>query len=318
MDKKKIIILQSLLAISSHAFFNDFAGIDEQGYLGFEKTARLVPSSDAIKGGTSEVLGFSGVAIEPCFEVDGPFTEKFDISGALVQYENTLSHFHSKLKVTDYVSTSNDSLGWASSGWWFIPWYDSTAEGESVFDKAKFTNLYESSWLSISLSYSKGDTLTIQLKGEGIDENDSLQSPPRISYVGVGYFEQISLPMKAFRRDTWSVPKDYDASKVSAIGFFRLENALVKGAEFPSSKLVETELKIQCVGSGSSQGDGACHILPVKTSSEGINLIGKEVHVYSTLGEKVWSGLWTGSLSSLSKGLYFVKWQNQVLKFNHD
>lgn len=312
----------SLMNVIVHAFSFEASGLDNFGFFGNTKEALILPYSDISEGGISQILGINNDILNTCPKGASSCYSKNSLESTFLEVEGVLSHLESQFKMTDYMPATKDGFGVAKVGWWVIPNYDKNIVAESVFDKAKSIGLTDDSWLSLKISYSKGETLTIKLRGEDINEDDSLQSAPRFSYTGVGSFESVYIPMKAIRRPSCSQPSTYDASKVTAIGLFRIEEALSEGSGFPVSSIGITNFKFACLSSGNSKGDNACIYDPiiasVLTSKESITLIGKEVQIYSVSGENVWSGLWTGSLGGFSKGLYFVKWNNQVLKFNND
>lgn len=316
MKFKKIFIALVLIVSTSQAFVFDTFFIQNWDYEG-ENHGILFPIGDGDSGGNSSVLDMNDKVVSECLEGEPSCFLELNLEGTYEVVDWTVSYMESKLKITDFVPSSQSGWGWATAGWWYIPNYDSLATGESIFDRAAPAGLNEDSWIGLSLEYDKGEVLTIEFKGEGIDENDSLQSPPRYSYTGKGAYDCISFPMSQVKRAYWSQPTTYDVTKVTAIGMLRKEAALSEGAEFPTNVKETTNFKLAQISS-----DGTCTrdytMTPVLTSSEGITLLGKEVQVYSVSGEQVWSGLWTGSLSSLSKGLYFVKWEDQVLKFNHE
>jgi hypothetical protein len=234
------------------------SGLDSWGLHGDAKNSILVPDADVFSGGNSLVLDPSDNIVGPCPQDDATCSPNWDISGTFVEIDFSVEHLSSKLKITDFVPSSKAGWGFATAGWWVVPSYDESLGGETAFDKASAVGLSESSWISMKLSYSKGETLTLQLKGEDIDENDGLQSPPRFSYTGTGSMEVVDIPMKAIKRAGWSVPATYDASKMTAIGLLRIEAALAEGAQFPSSAPEVTELKFECISSGNQKGENSC------------------------------------------------------------
>jgi hypothetical protein len=319
---KKIVLLSCVLISASEAFKVEISNVDDQGRFGESKDAIIFPHTDVSLGGSSIIFDpEDNNVVSECPIQEASCSSEKGFSSVFIGDEYHFHRLSSKIKITDYVPSSKPSWGWASAGWWIIPSYDSAVVSENIFDKAKAAGLNKDSWISMLVLYEKGQTLTLQLAGDGIDENDTLQSPPRFSYEGTGKYDQVSFPVKAIKRAVWSIPDTYDISKITAIGLVRREEALSEGSEFPKSILETTELEFVCMAFGSSKGDIACGgdlIDPILTSSEGITLLGKEVKVYSVSGEQIWSGLWAGSLDGFSRGLYFVKWNNQVLKFNHD
>lgn len=234
------------------------SGLDNWGLHGDAKNSILVPDADVYSGGNSVVLDPNDNIIGPCPTDDATCTPNWDISGTFVEVDFTVQQMNSKLKVTDYVPSSKAGWGFATAGWWVVPNYDESISGETAFDKASPVGLKESSWISMKLSYTQGETLTLQLKGEDIDENDASQSPPRFSYTGTGEMEVVDIPMKAIKRAGWSVPATYDATKMTAIGLLRIEAALAEGAQFPSNAPETTEFKFECIASGDVKGENGC------------------------------------------------------------
>jgi hypothetical protein len=232
--------------------------IDKWGLVGEDKGAFMFPWTDVMEGGNSQVLDQTGNPIGLCPFDDKPCEENWDISGVFVEVDWTVSHLSSELKVTDFVPSSKESWGWATAGWWFIYSYDKDFRGETPFEKAKPIGLTENSWFSMSISYPKGEILTIELKGEDIDEDDPNQSPPRFSYEGKGRFYSIGFPVRAIKRAGWSVPSTYDPEKVTAVGLLRMEAGLSEGAQFPSVAKEKNRFEFSCIGFGRSNGDNAC------------------------------------------------------------
>lgn len=259
MNKVKILVIQGLMAVSSQAFmFDTWFVSDWQDKV--TNDGFLVPVSDVAEGGTSSVVGVSGYTVTPCPENDESCLYKTDLTSVYSEVDGIVNYFESKLKVTDFVPSSQSGWGWASAGWWYIPNYDSLAEGVSIFDKAQPIELSEDIWLSLEVSYPKDEILTIELKGEDIDEDDSLQTPPRYSYFGTGSFEIVSFPMKLIKRAGWSVPTTYEVSKVTAIGMLRIVGSISKGAAFPSSEAETTNLKFKCIGLDTKGGNNTCGV----------------------------------------------------------
>lgn len=266
IEIKTFCALAALIG-STSAFKIEASGLDEWGLHGASKDAIIVPDTDYSFGGNSFVLDPVGGVVGPCPQNDATCTANWNMSNTFVEVDWIINHFSSKLKITDWVPNSKDGWGWARAGWWVIPSYDATISGETAFDKSKAAGLTSDSWLSMVISYTAGETLKLELKGEDIDEGDALQSPPRFSYRGTGEFEVVNFPMSAVKRAGWSVPASYDAAKVSAVGFLRLEGALSHGAQFPSNAPLATDFKFKCISSGTSQGDNSCDLGTIPLSS---------------------------------------------------
>lgn len=263
----KVLYVVGLLLVNVSAFKIEASGLDKWGHHGSLKDAIIIPDTDFLAGGNSLILDPSGGVVGPCPKSDATCTPQWNMSQTFVEANWVVNHFASKIKITDFVPSSKAGWGWAAAGWWVIPNYDATASGETAFDKAAPTDLTNDSWISMAISYTMGQTLTLQLKGEDIDENSGLQSPPRFSYAGKGSFEIINFPVKAIKRAGWSVPASYDASRVTAIGLLRLEAALSEGAQFPSSRPLTTDFKLKCMNSGLYKGDNACNLNSLPNSS---------------------------------------------------
>lgn len=330
----KSLALIGLMAASASAFKIEATGLDEWGLHGDAKDAIIVPDADVFSGGNSAVLDPSGAIVGPCPKDDATCTAQWNMSGTFVEVDWTISHFSSQLKITDFVPSSKAGWGWATAGWWVVPAYDATASGETAFDKALVAGLTEDSWISLAVSYTAGQTLTLQLKGEDIDENDALQSPPRFSYDGTGSFEVIDFPMKAIKRAGWSVPATYDAAKVNGIGLLRMEAALAEGAQFPSSAPETTKFEFQCIASGSSKGDNGCSTddvavlgsiagLDIDVTSSAVTFVGASASFQAEIVSVNGEVLRTADISSasnsistegLTSGAYFVKAQGEALR----
>lgn len=328
----KSLALIGLMAASASAFKIEATGLDEWGLHGDAKDGIIVPDADVFSGGNSAVLDPTGSIVGPCPKDDATCTAQWNMSGTFVEVDWTISHFSSQLKITDFVPSSKAGWGWATAGWWVVPSYDATASGETAFDKAGPAGLTADSWISLGVSYTSGQTLTLQLKGGDIDENDGLQSPPRFSYVGKGSFEVIDFPMKAVKRAGWSVPATYDASQVNGIGLLRMEAALAEGAQFPSSAPEATTFEFSCIASGSSKGDNACGGTPVAGSIAGfdvdvtasaVTFVGAsasfQAEIVSVNGEvlrtaEISSASNSISTDGLTSGAYFVKAQGEALR----
>lgn len=296
----------------------DLKGIDEWGLLGESKSSIIIPDTDFSQGGNSFVLDPEGEVIGPCVKHDGTIfngnicTENWNISATFTQVNNSTSHISSQLRVTDYVPSSKATTGWAYAGWWISPHYDTTQSGDTVFDKSSPIGFSDTTHLQFVMSYSKDEILTIQLKGEGIDENDKLQSPPRFTYIGTGQIEHINIPLSHIKRASWSEPQDYDFSKVSSIGILRLEEALSEGALFPGDSPKATQLEFAGLNERFD-----CPINPIYTQYKENNILNQEVEIYSLQGEKLSSQVWTGTLKNHPQGLYLIKFDGQVMKYNH-
>lgn len=329
----KSLALIGLMAASASAFKIQAEGLDEWGLHGDAKGSIVVPDADVFSGGSSGVQDPSGAIVGPCPKDDATCTAQWNMSGTFVEVDYTVTHFSSKLKITDFVPSSKAGWGWATAGWWVVPAYDATASGETAFDKAGPAGLTADSWLSMAISYTAGQTLTLQLKGEDIDENDGAQSPPRFSYEGKGTFEVVDFPMKAIKRAGWSVPATYDASKVNGIGLLRMEAALAEGAQFPSSAPETTTFEFACISAGASKGDNSCAGTDAVAGSLGdfkleqtlnsVAFVGVnksfQAEIVSVNGEvlrtaDISSASNSISTEGLTSGSYFVKAQGEAVR----
>ncbi|MDB9744153.1 T9SS type A sorting domain-containing protein [Fibrobacterales bacterium] len=334
----KSLALIGLMAASASAFKIEASGLDEWGLAGAAKDGIIVPDADVFSGGSSAVLDASGALVGPCPKDDATCTANWDMSGTFVEVDFVTQYFSSSLKITDFVPASKAGWGWATSGWWVVPAYDATASGETAFDKAGPAGLTASSWISMAVSYSAGQTLTIQLKGSDIDEDDGQQSPPRFSYKGTGAFELVNFPMIAVKRAGWSSPADYDAAQVNGIGLLRMEAALAEGAQFPSSAPETTKFELACISSGSAKGDNACALpgnvsttaiqgaiagLDVDVTSSAVTFVGASASFQAEIVSVNGEVLRTADISSasnsistegLTSGAYFVKAQGEALR----
>ncbi|MDC3250203.1 hypothetical protein OAU52_01080 [bacterium] len=233
--------------------------MDHWGLVGEDKGAYVFPWTDVFHSGSSQVLDENGNPLGHCPEGNLNCQENWNLTTAFVSVDYVKLHLTSKLKVLDYVPASQGNWGWGTAGWWIIPAYDRKMKGATPFDRAAPMGLKSTDWINLEMSFEKGATLTIELKGEGIDENDSNQSPPRFSYDGTGYFESISFPVRAIKRAGWSQPVSYDVTKVSAIGLMRLEASLEEGASFPENVTNSIEFSFRCFSIGESQWDNHCY-----------------------------------------------------------
>ncbi|MDB9744014.1 hypothetical protein OAA91_00645 [Fibrobacterales bacterium] len=217
--------------------------LDEWGLVGLDDGAIIFPRSDVPEGGNSAVIDPNGNYLGFCPPDVASCIENWNIESAIDKYashvgwDNTFYYDEtllSDLKITDFVPSSQENWGWATAGWWIIPSYDKSFRGETPFDKAKPMGLTSTSWIVLLLSYPKGETLTIQLKSEDVDESDLNQSPPRLAYMGTGSVDRIEFPVIAIKRAGWSNPSTHDPEKVTAIGLLRMEAGLAEGAQFHS------------------------------------------------------------------------------------
>jgi hypothetical protein len=172
-----VLCLMAMLLGSVSAFKIEAVGLDKWGHHGSLKDAIIIPDTDFEAGGNSLVIDLLGKVVGPCLKSDINCKPQWEMSNTFVEVDWMINHFSSKLKITDFVPSSKAGWGWAAAGWWVIPNYDPVASGETAFDKAGLAGLTEDSWISMAISYTSGQSLTLQLKGEDIDENDVFKVP---------------------------------------------------------------------------------------------------------------------------------------------
>lgn len=181
----------------------DMLQLNESRLMGVDYGAIIFPWSDVANGGNSYVLDKEGAHLGLCPIKDSTCLENWNIGGAFVEVDWAPHHLSSELKITDYAPSSKEGVSWAEAGWWVILNYDKSLQGETPFDNAKPMGLTDGSWIRLEVNYEKGEILTIEFKGEDIDQTDIKQSPPRFSYVGKGYFEVINFPVSSVKRAGW-------------------------------------------------------------------------------------------------------------------
>ncbi len=194
----------------------------------------IVADADYASGGSSKVEDMSGKCLGPC-SGGSVWTVGSAIQNNVLQ---------SRLRVTNWVTSSASGWGWASAGWWILPNLDTSSVKIPTFGTASPIGLQSAAVLTLSMSYTAGQKLTVQLKGQDINENDINQAPPRYVYTGKGTIETVAIPLSMIKRASWSNPKTYDPAKVTAVGLLRIVGAGSQGAAFPATEPATTDFQL--------------------------------------------------------------------------
>lgn len=322
MKIQKILTLSFLLFTSVQAFYFDISNVDEWGLHGENQDAVIFSESDGNIGGSSTILDSSGNLVGHCPYWDGNCSDNFKVGSSIITSDSSVTRLSSKFRITEYIPSTQSSFGQASLGWWVLPNYDKDYESIgtfSIFKTGKAIGLSEDTWLTMNISYTENQKLTIQVRGNYDNETDDSLGIPSISYTGVGSFETFSFPIKALRRSDGKPLDPYYISGMNAIGFLRVEKALTEGASFPSTTPEFTEFGFKCMASGSSKGENICYtdILLNTKENQKVNILNQEVEIFSLQGEKLSTQIWTGTLKNHPQGLYLIKFDGQVMKYNH-